>query len=127
MKLDADVAAALGISRSARPRQAARAVLALVGRDDQDDEPTSPEGEAWLRHLAELIGEHDWRTDDLRTVADRVADDSVSDLEAAGVPAALKIVAPGERATGPVARTALGRLLPRFCNDLITALRLAEP
>ncbi|MEO6126461.1 MAG: hypothetical protein ABIR32_22400 [Ilumatobacteraceae bacterium] len=122
--LDAELAAALGIARTARPKQVIRAVFELVGHDDLDDDPVPPAGAAWIRHVVELIGEHDWRAVDLDWLAERVAADSVSDLDPAEVPAALKIVAPSNRATGEAATTALKRFLPRYCQRLITLLRI---
>lgn len=124
--LDAELAAALGIARTARPKQVVRAVFELVGHDDLDDDPVPPEGAAWIRHVVELIGEHDWRSVDLDWLAERVAADSVSDLDPDHVPAALKIVVPSNRATGEAATTALKRFLPRYCQRLITLLRIEE-
>lgn len=122
--LEPELAAALGVARTARPRQVARVVLDLVDHDDLDGDPLPAAGAVWLRHLAELIGEHDWRTVDPSWLADRVAADSISDLDPDHAEGALRVVAPSDRATGASAITSLRRLLPGFVLRLIRVLHL---
>ena len=127
LKLEAGLADALDVSRSARPRQVAEAVLELAHAHDLDDDRLPARGAAWVRHLVELIGEHEWRTDDLRDIAGRIAADAVSDTTDDDIEGALKIVVPSERATGAAATTALRRMLPPYCEKLIRALRAIPP
>lgn len=122
--LEADLAAALGVARTARPKQVTHAVFELVGHDDLDDDPVPPAGAVWVRHLIELIGEHEWRVVEPSWLAERVAADSISDIDPDGVETALKIVAPSVRATQAAATTALKRFLPGYCLRLINAMRL---
>ena len=121
--LDADLADALGVARTARPKQVAREVLVLVDHDDLDADPLPAAAAAWLRHLVELIGEHDWRSVETGWLAERVAADSISDLDPDHVEGALRVVGPSERATGAAATTSLRRLLPGFVMRLLRALR----
>ena len=122
------MADALGVPRSARPRQVAEAALLLVGdRFDDDDDPLPTTAAAWLRHLVDLISEVDWQHAEPRELAQKIADDSVSDVFIDDVPAALKVAAPSDRATGQAATEALRRRLPPFCEKLIRALAAAAP
>ena len=121
--LEPELAAALGVARTARPRQVAREVLDFVGHDDLDGDPLPAPAAVWLRHLVELIGEHDWRTIDAAWLADRVAADSISDLDPDHVEGALRVVAPLVRSTGDAATTSLRRFLPGFTLRLVHALR----
>lgn len=124
-KLDPTLAAALGVSASARNRQVANAVMRLVP-DDEDRERMPNSVAAWLRHIIDLIAERDWLTDPAHC-AQRVADDAISDLFIDDVEEALATIAPVHRATGSAATTALRRALPPFCETLILALITARP
>ncbi|CAB4891499.1 unannotated protein [freshwater metagenome] len=119
-KLDAALAAALGVPTSARDRQVADAVMRLVP-DDEDRDRMPNEVAAWLRHIVDLIAERDWQTE-LANCAMRVADDAISDIYIDDVEEALATIAPVHRATGRAATTALRRVLPPFCETLLHAL-----
>ncbi|MCU1392110.1 MAG: hypothetical protein JWM34_538 [Ilumatobacteraceae bacterium] len=123
--LDTTLAAALEVSRSARDRQVADAVLRLVP-DDEDRERMSNPVASWLRHVVDLVGERDWTVDTVEC-ARRVADDAISDICIDDVEDALATIAPTQRATGKAATTALRRVLPPFCETLLTALIAARP
>lgn len=119
-KLDALLAAALAVPRSARDRQVADAVMRLVP-DDEDRERAPKAVAAWLRHLIDLIAERDWMTEPIQS-AQLVADDAISDIFIDDVEDALATIAPAHRATGRAATTALRRVLPPFCETLLLAL-----
>lgn len=119
-KLDAALAAALDVSRSARDRQVADAVMRLVP-DEADRDRMPNQVAAWLRHVVDLIAERDWSGDPIEC-AQRVADDAISDIYIDDVEDALATIAPVHRATGRAATTALRRQLPPFCEALILAI-----
>jgi hypothetical protein len=119
-KLDAALAAALGVPRSARDRQVSDAILRLVP-DGEERDPAPKPVAAWLRHVVDLIAEHEWSVDP-KCCAQLVADDAISDLYVDDVEDALATIAPVHRATGRAATTSLRRVLPTFCETLLGAL-----
>ncbi|MCU1390693.1 MAG: hypothetical protein JWL72_4031 [Ilumatobacteraceae bacterium] len=116
-KLDAALATALDVPRSARDRQVADAVLRLVPDGDERDRMPNAVA-AWLRHILDLIAERDWLVAP-GLIAPFVADDAISDLYIDDVEDALATIAPSQRATGRAATTALRRALPPFCESLL--------
>lgn len=118
--LDRAIADALGVSRSARNRQVADAVMRLVP-DDEDRDRMTNDVATWLRHIVDLIAEREWLAEPV-SIARLVADDAVSDIFVDDVEEALATIAPLHRATGPAATTTLRRVLAPFCERLVLAL-----